>query len=636
MVEVTPKGKEELQQQQWMLPPNIGVFILVILPLPQNVKDYLLDDGTLVVSGREDPPARSQPDSDDEAEEIQWSDDENTATLTVRAEKRWHSCHSYFSVITGLDLGDQHEAFDLCLQCVVELVLDLFECFSPYGRPCRYWTVSEFAVVQCLVTSVCLALWALIGLESAIWAPEFPEFTTKVQEAINSLGGSVFPKLNWSAPRLFSATEKFFSIEKYVPLSFVYCACYLYFLFGSNDAYWIAMNSSLKCKTLSDIFLLFKSSDFITRDFTQPCQCFMVVLARVLFDYCPQEALKLKYDTFNIICELFTMQVFGPSVFLVQSVKEIIQIFKFDMTEDISLFSIRIFILSASIVSTSILNVCFEILRLLARLSPPAPPHQGQGTRVILASLGIAGPWHREAFNLFIVLMIPQILVWNMRKATSYQKFKNTRNYKEATTQIQPQREERMNYRATYGTTVIRFDFIILGLVLRKWCELIPGAEFRCFVKENKLIGISQRDYTQYYDHISKQKEEICRCIQDFFRKHIQYKFLDEDFVFDIYRDSRGKVWLIDFNPFGEVTDSLLFTWEELISERNLKGDFREGDALEQDSPAFRCTNSEVTVQPSPYLSYRLPKDFVDLSTGEDAHKLIDFLKLKRNQQEDE
>ncbi|XP_008000453.1 translation initiation factor eIF2 assembly protein isoform X2 [Chlorocebus sabaeus] len=279
----------------------------VILPLPQNVKDYLLDDGTLVVSGRDDPPAHSQPDSDDEAEEIQWSDDENTATLT--------------------------------------------------------------------------------------------------------------------------------------------------------DAYWIAMNSSLKCKTLSDIFLLFKSSDFITRDFTQP------------FIHCTDDS--------------------------------------------------------------------------------PDP--------------------------------------------------------------------------------CIEYE-----LVLRKWCELIPGAEFRCFVKENKLIGISQRDYTQYYDHISKQKEEICRCIQDFFKKHIQYKFLDEDFVFDIYRDSRGKVWLIDFNPFGEVTDSLLFTWEELISENNLNGDFSEVDAQEQDSPAFRCTDSEVTVQPSPYLSYRLPKDFVDLSTGEDAHKLIDFLKLKRNQQEDD
>lgn len=121
----------------------------VILPLPENVKEYLLDDGTLVVSGREDPPTQT-PEGSDDAEEIQWSDDENTATLK---------------------------------------------------------------------------------------APEFPEFTAKVEEAISSLGGSVFPKLNWSAPR---------------------------------DAYWIAMNSSLKCKALSDIFLLFKSSDFITRDLTQP------------------------------------------------------------------------------------------------------------------------------------------------------------------------------------------------------------------------------------------------------------------------------------------------------------------------------------------------------------------------------
>uniref|UniRef100_A0ACB8FQS8 Uncharacterized protein n=1 Tax=Sphaerodactylus townsendi TaxID=933632 RepID=A0ACB8FQS8_9SAUR len=357
----------------------------IVLPLPQNVKDYLLDDGTLVVSGREDLPTSSQEDCDgNDAEEVQWSDDENTTTLT---------------------------------------------------------------------------------------APEFPEFALKVQEAINALGGSVFPKLNWSAPR---------------------------------DAYWIAMNSSLKCECISEIFLLFKSSDFITRDFTQP------------FIHCNDDS--------------------------------------------------------------------------------PDPTLQYE-------------------------------------------------------------------------------------LVLRKWCELIPGAEFRCFVKENKLIGISQRDYTQYYEHISKQKEEICRCIQEFFRKHIQYKFLDEDFVFDVYRDSWlsavlsklasmfvpiertaiyvqrnvfaievymsefsavtedcevGRVWLIDFNPFGEVTDSLLFTWEEILSKNNLNSEQSEGASMEQDCPSFRCTNSNLTVQPSPYLSYRLPKDFVDLSTGEDVHKLIDLLKLKRNQHDDE
>lgn len=47
-----------------------------------------------------------------------------------------------------------------------------------------------------------------------------------------------------------------------------------------------------------------------------------------------------------------------------------------------------------------------------------------------------------------------------------------------------------------------------------------------------------------------------------------------------------------------------------------------------QEGPTFRFTTSEVTVQPSPCLSYRIPRDFVDLSAGEDAYKLIDFLKL--------
>ncbi|MEQ2161998.1 hypothetical protein GOODEAATRI_015440 [Goodea atripinnis] len=156
-------------------------------------------------------------------------------------------------------------------------------------------------------------------------------------------------------------------------------------------------------------------------------------------------------------------------------------------------------------------------------------------------------------------------------------------------------------------------------LVLRKWSELIPGGEFRCFVKENKLIAISQRDYTQYYQHILKQEEQISQAIQEFFSQHVQYNFLDEDCELQLFLS--GKVWLIDLNPFGEVTDSLLFSWDELMSGG-------ETAYQQQEGPAFRYTTSEVTVQPSPCLSYRIPRDFVDLSTGEDAFKLVDFLKL--------
>lgn len=46
-------------------------------------------------------------------------------------------------------------------------------------------------------------------------------------------------------------------------------------------------------------------------------------------------------------------------------------------------------------------------------------------------------------------------------------------------------------------------------------------------------LGISQRDYTQYYHHISKQEAQICHSIQEFFSQHVQYQFLDEDCELD-------------------------------------------------------------------------------------------------------
>jgi len=63
--------------------------------------------------------------------------------------------------------------------------------------------------------------------------PTFPEFSRNLREIVSKLGGSVFIKLNWSAP---------------------------------FDARWIATNSSLKCTNLQDIYLLLKGSDRIAND----------------------------------------------------------------------------------------------------------------------------------------------------------------------------------------------------------------------------------------------------------------------------------------------------------------------------------------------------------------------------------
>lgn len=42
----------------------------------------------------------------------------------------------------------------------------------------------------------------------------------------------------------------------------------------------------------------------------------------------------------------------------------------------------------------------------------------------------------------------------------------------------------------------------------------------------------------------------------------------------------------------------------------------------------FRYASKDVTMQPSEVLSHRVPQDFLDLSRGEDATKLIDFLRM--------
>jgi hypothetical protein len=69
--------------------------------------------------------------------------------------------------------------------------------------------------------------------------PSFPDLERRIAEAIEKLGGTVFPKLNWTAPR---------------------------------DAGWVALNNSLKCTSPADVFLLLKSSDFVAHDLGNPYQ----------------------------------------------------------------------------------------------------------------------------------------------------------------------------------------------------------------------------------------------------------------------------------------------------------------------------------------------------------------------------
>jgi len=164
-------------------------------------------------------------------------------------------------------------------------------------------------------------------------------------------------------------------------------------------------------------------------------------------------------------------------------------------------------------------------------------------------------------------------------------------------------------------------------LVLRQWQDISAESEFRCFVQNNVVVAISQRHLGIHFPHLIVQKEMICSDILHFYHTSIEGKFADLDFTFDIWHKCREDIVLLDFNPFGPLTDSLLFSWNELMSwsPRN------------PTSPCeFRCV-LEKEIQPDPYRWYAMPQDFVHLSTGEDPAKLFDLLNAKiQNASEEE
>ena len=160
-----------------------------------------------------------------------------------------------------------------------------------------------------------------------------------------------------------------------------------------------------------------------------------------------------------------------------------------------------------------------------------------------------------------------------------------------------------------------------LELVLRKWCNLNPSMEFRCFVKQNEIIAISQRDHTQHYVHLVQDQARIQDLLMEFFEDYVQNRFgkgLQHSYVFDVYLDQKNRAWLLDFNIWARSTDSLLFEWSELL--------LMDTD----DEPIFRLVETANQVRQDPLASYRAPIDTLHLASliGQTSQNFEDLMKL--------
>lgn len=108
-------------------------------------------------------------------------------------------------------------------------------------------------------------------------------------------------------------------------------------------------------------------------------------------------------------------------------------------------------------------------------------------------------------------------------------------------------------------------------LVLRKSFNLNPSLEFRCFVRDHRLIAISQREMN-YFPFLAELQSQLRETIYQFFTSRLMkpdyLKGNDmSDFVFDVYiPPPHDRVWLIDINPWAARTDPLLFSWLEILT----------------------------------------------------------------------
>ncbi|KAF7365264.1 hypothetical protein MVEN_00398200 [Mycena venus] len=171
-----------------------------------------------------------------------------------------------------------------------------------------------------------------------------------------------------------------------------------------------------------------------------------------------------------------------------------------------------------------------------------------------------------------------------------------------------------------------------LELVLRKWYPVDRSRELRCFVRQNVLIGVSQRD-TNYYDFLNDAptRARIVSSVRAFWETNIKTKWEGpQDCVYFTpsicysHRDlSRGHI--LDFNPYAPRTDPLLFSYDELHPLAHSS----PSDA--DDAPELRVIDSRAhpaaTSAAPAHQHNMIPFEALSMSSGRDIEEFAEAWK---------
>ncbi|RXK36262.1 hypothetical protein M231_06465 [Tremella mesenterica] len=162
-------------------------------------------------------------------------------------------------------------------------------------------------------------------------------------------------------------------------------------------------------------------------------------------------------------------------------------------------------------------------------------------------------------------------------------------------------------------------DGVKIELVLRKYTSINPSTEFRCFVRRNMLLGVSQRDGNRY-EHWQgiRARQRLVETVRSFWEDEIRGVYEGgDDYIFDIDLPSPSSPRIIDFNIYRPTTDPLLFTYPQLhaILIRSLQPP--EEDKTRERLPILRVVEQERSGAGYEFAGNMMPLEMVQMSEGQ-------------------
>lgn len=104
-------------------------------------------------------------------------------------------------------------------------------------------------------------------------------------------------------------------------------------------------------------------------------------------------------------------------------------------------------------------------------------------------------------------------------------------------------------------------------LFLRKWVHIYEDSEFRCLIRDRKIVGISQYFYNEPKALLQTGVKDRVTVLKNFLMTQLIPKLHLDSAVVDIYTENPLTVKFLEINPLDSRTDPCLFSWDEEFNE---------------------------------------------------------------------